>query len=360
MKPGRVLRMVAALLALGAASALLAEGAVRFRQWVRHGTASPIDEALAIDPETGLRVLIPNRVHGKIRVNSLGFRGPELVMPKPPGVVRLAFLGGSTTFCAEVGGNEVTWPHLVWASLEEALPDVQFDYVNTGVPGYGLEAILRTFTLRVQRLEPDVVVIYEATNDLSLDSRRLARDRQLIPDVPTQAGGLARYSLLWFLVDMNLSIRRLQATAESDAGKLVFDPRELSRGFEQRLRNTIHAAQEVAEVVAVVTFSPRIRRGQSVAERKQAAVTSLYYMPYMTLDGLVAGYEEYNRVIRSVAAETGAVLIGGEEQIPADDVHYNDSVHFRDTGSRAMAARVSQALLDAPPFRELVSARAGR
>ncbi len=84
-------------------------------------------------------------------------------------------------------------------------------------------------------------------------------------------------------------------------------------------------------------------------------MTSLYYMPYMTLDGLIAGFEEYNRVIRSVAAETGAVLIGGEELIPADELHYNDSVHLSDAGSRVMAARVAHALLDAPAFRQLVS-----
>jgi hypothetical protein len=78
-------------------------------------------------------------------------------------------------------------------------------------------------------------------------------------------------------------------------------------------------------------------------------------MPYMTIDGLISGYEEYNRVIREVAAHTGALYIGDEDRIPPDRAHYTDSVHFTDAGSRAMAVRVTEALLRAPAFRSLVA-----
>jgi lysophospholipase L1-like esterase len=350
--------MTLAILALGATGMLLVEGAVRVRQWMIIGRTGTIDEAFTIDPETGLRGLVPNFDRGRIRINALGFRSPELAQPKPPGVVRVAFLGGSTTYCAEVSGNELTWPHLVWQSLSAAFPAVRFDYVNAGVPGYGFDSILRNFTQRVQRLEPDVVVIYEAANDLAMDSRQLAREQHLVADALGEDGWLARHSLFWLLVEKNVRIWRLQASAERTTGKLVFDPGQLSRGFEQRLRDTIRAAQRGAAVVAVATFAPRLRRDQSAAEQRRAAVTSLYYMPHMTIAGLVAGFEEYNRVIRAVATETGAVLIAGDEQIAADDLHYADSVHFRDAGSRAMAARVTQALSAAPPFQTLVSCRA--
>jgi len=348
-------RTTVALLAVAAVGLLLAEGAVRARQWVITGRSGAINDALTIDPHTGLRSLVPNFDRGRIRINALGFRSPDLAAPKPAGVVRLAFLGGSTTYCAEVSGNELTWPHLVWHGLSAALPTVRFDYVNAGVPGYTFDSILQAFRKRVQPLRPDVVVIYEATNDLAMDSRQLAREQQLVTDTPEPAFWLARHSLLWLLLEKNMSIARLQASADGTTGKLAFDPRQLSRGFEQRLRETIRAAQSVAAVVAVATFAPRLRPGQSLTEQRRAAVTSLYYMPYLSLDGLLAGFAEYNRVIRAVAAETGALLIAGDDQIPADDLHYADSVHFRDAGSRAMAARVTQALLAAPPFQALVS-----
>src|SRR5688572_4445439 len=44
------------------------------------------------DRESGLRLPVPNSSQGKIRINSQGFRSPEVPVPKPPGTVRLAFL----------------------------------------------------------------------------------------------------------------------------------------------------------------------------------------------------------------------------------------------------------------------------
>src|SRR5262249_19237972 len=153
------LRTTLTMLVLGAMGLLAVEAAVRVRQWIILGRTGPIDDTLTIDPESGLRELVANFDHGRVRINALGFRSPELVQPKPAGLLRLAFLGGSTTYCAEVSGNEMTWPHLVWQSLRAALPAVRFDYLNAGVPGYRLEAIQRNFTQRVQRLQPDVVVL---------------------------------------------------------------------------------------------------------------------------------------------------------------------------------------------------------
>ena len=65
----------------------------------------------------------------------------------------------------------------------------------------------------------------------------------------------------------------------------------------------------------------------------------------------MAAFDRYNRIIAEVASETGAVLIGGEVMIPGDGEHFNDSVHFKDAGSRIMAQRVSEALLNIPGFR---------
>jgi len=56
-------------------------------------------------------------------------------------------------------------------------------------------------------------------------------------------------------------------------------------------------------------------------------------MPYMTTEGLLAGFDEYN----------------GE--------HFVDSVHFSDKGSRAMARRVVRALSGSERLEKLVGAR---
>ena len=82
------------------------EGAVRLRQWLQDGHSGKLADLFV--QEGDLRVLLPDARTRTISVNSLGFRGPPLTQPKPEGLLRIAFLGASTTFCAEVSGNNMT------------------------------------------------------------------------------------------------------------------------------------------------------------------------------------------------------------------------------------------------------------
>jgi len=325
---------------------LLAEGGIRLRQWLKHGQTGTVDSLLIEDPATRLAIPRPGSHNGgRIIINSLGFRGPELAVARPD--LRLAFLGASTTFCAEVSSNEATWPHLVYEKLKHALPDRRIDYVNAGVPGYVVETTLQNWQRRVAPLEPDIVVIYHATNDLAKDSRALARARGLVVD-PQEAkqSWLARHSMLWFLVEKNLAIRTAKQRAEAaNAPKLATLPPDIAEGFRHKLTRLVREVQASGARVVLPTFSHRLRRGQSPQEQLKAAESALYYMPYMSIEALLAGYEAYNTAIRQVAHETGALLIEDELSIPGDGTHFTDSVHFTNLGSAAMAERVARALL---------------
>ncbi len=337
------------------ALAALAEGAVRVRHYLKYGGFWGIESTYTVDEASGLRVPVPGLREGSIEINSRGFRGPEIVAHKTPSTLRLAFLGGSTTYCAEVSSNELTWPHLVWGSLQRQFDNIKLDYINAGVPGYNAAASLKNLEYRVAELQPEVVVIYHATNDLSSNSYRAAREQGLVEeqggDHPTW---LSRYSLLWYLAEKNgrILLRRNHSTASTE--KLSVESEILAEPFYKDLSELVAAAKRVAPVVVLVTFSHQLRHDQDPIRRAKAAETSLYYMPYMTVDGILAGFDAYNRVIREVASRSGAVLIDGETIIPADPIHFKDSVHFTDEGSRAMAARVVKGLLESPTFVQLV------
>ena len=154
--------------------ALGLEGGVRLRQWVRYGTLATTLHQLDFDPASGLRVPRPGVLKGRdvlIEVNDQGFRSPLLQLPKPDGRVRLAFLGGSTTFCAEASRNETTWPYLVWEGLAQRPGAPDLDYVNGGAGGFTLADSRANLEHRVGPTEPDIIVIYHATNDLAVGSR---------------------------------------------------------------------------------------------------------------------------------------------------------------------------------------------
>jgi len=343
-------------LSLGILVSLLAlvELAARARQYAKHGTFGAMHQFVK-DPISGLDIPPPGRATSHFTINELGFRGPLVEMPKPVGRTRLAFLGASTTFCAEATSEEKTWPARVAAALALQVPFGAVDYVNAGVGGFQMEQIAINLEKRVAPLEPDVIFIYEATNDLTKDTRELAVAQGVYTGHADEDSWLSRYSLAWYLLEKNLVMRTRKAGAAKQQAVVQLDPRELSRGYRARLSALVDAANARAKLVVLLTFSTQARRGQDPARLIEACNTSFYYMPYMTPELLLDGFDEYNRVMREVASEKGALLLDVAFAVPGDKEHFNDSVHFKDEGCAVFAQAVVAGLRASPRWRELAA-----
>ena len=342
---------VIALMALGA------ESLIRYRQAHKYGGIHTVEDMYTTDPALNLRIPRPGLVTGTVRIDSRGFRNDELIYPKPESLIRIAYLGASTTFCAEVSSNEKAWPHLATELLRKHFSNAALDYVNAAVPGYILETSERRLRSQVAQLKPDVIVIYHATNDLSGEMRDIAERQGIYKKGDIEESWLAKRSLLWNLVEKNLRIINSQNQAKAGKTSLAFDPDKIGEGFAKNLASLIRVAKKTAPVVAIPTFSIRIRAEQSSDEKITAAASSLYYMPFMTPDGLIQAFRRYNDIIRRVAAENDVVLVEAAEKIPADGDHFNDTVHFKDAGSAVMANLVGIALTQSSRFQALVDAK---
>jgi lysophospholipase L1-like esterase len=333
------------------------EGLVRLRQLIKHGTAAVTLYKTVVDPASGLHVPAAGPTTRTIWINSLGFRSPELVSPKPTSTIRLAFVGDSMTFCAEVSSNQATWPDRVWNTIQHASPEAKVDYVNAGVAGFTTVESLTNLRYRVEPLHPDVIIIDEGITDLTRDTRELAAEKGLFTGREGQPSFLGRWSLAWSLLEKNVK-RTIRVRRAGTDTRLKLSPEMLvSRGFEQRIRALVEESQRVAPVVAVATITYKARKNQTPEQQLHAAEWSLYYMPYMTADAIILGFEEYNREIRKVAAQTSAILIANEESIPADDQYFKDDVHLTDAGCALMARRVVSALTRSGAFQNLVASR---
>lgn len=341
------LSMVALLLGL-------AEAGVRFRQWLLYGSLGHFEKSYETDPKTGLRVPIAGLKTGNISINSLGFRGPEIEMPKPSGRIRIAFLGASTTYCAEVSSNDMVWPDLVAKILKKDYPDI--DYINGGVPGYDVSASIENLQTRIKSLNPDIIVIYHATNDLSKEVRELAELQEIhVPDISEENDWLSKKSLLWYLAKKNLKLRQYESRVLENQNRVNLTMDRLGGTFRTNLAKLIEMSKNVAPVVAIATFSYQVREDQSEEKQLKAANSALYYMPTMTPELLIRAFEKYNDIIRQLADKTQILLISGEMDIPGDSKYFNDTVHFKDPGSVLMAQRVSRTLSQSPLFERLLS-----
>ncbi len=109
----------------------------------------------------------PNLVRdGFKQHNSLGFRGPEIALPKPEGVYRILCLGGSTTYSAYVADPEQAYPRQLERILRDKLKTDKIEVVNGGITYATTAELLGTLALRGLQIEPDMVILNEGGNDI--------------------------------------------------------------------------------------------------------------------------------------------------------------------------------------------------
>ena len=96
--------------------------------------------------------------------NLLGFRGQEPEIPKPKGLYRVLCLGGSSTYGSGPTSDENTYPARLEFHLNR-MTGAEVEVVNLGVKGWTSTESLINLCLRGVELEPDLVLVYHATND---------------------------------------------------------------------------------------------------------------------------------------------------------------------------------------------------
>ena len=349
--------------------ALLAvcEVGLRARQWMRYGSfaASVRDPMLEYDPQADLLVPKPGyEVKGAridIKINSLGFRGDDFERRKPPHTVRIAALGASTTFCAEVSDNHKTWPHRLQEKLAGAYPGLKFEVINTAVGGYTAAENLRNLTHRVLPLEPDLAIYYEGNNEITKDTRQLALDRGLIASANPQALArtISNYSLLFDLTYKNLTILAGRHKIAATAQTIDSVPPDLPNHFIGQLdemRRTL-ASRDIPLVLS--TFIVKFRRNQPRATQLANADVEFYYMPWMSIDGMLSAMDIYNLAILDYGARSGLPVLDDRDAVPPDAEHFSDAMHFLDRGAEAMADRFFRYLRTSDELqRAIASARA--
>jgi lysophospholipase L1-like esterase len=96
--------------------------------------------------------------------NPKGYRGRDFSWQKPPGTVRVACLGGSTTW-------EGTYPEALERRLNAhsaggSTPGPAYEVLNFGAEAWSSAEILVNYVVRGLHADPDYVVFYEAVNDV--------------------------------------------------------------------------------------------------------------------------------------------------------------------------------------------------
>jgi hypothetical protein len=168
---------------------------------------------------------------------------------------------------------------------------------------------------------------------------------------------LSKYSLLVDLAYKNVVIAA-RSRARS-ARKIDRVPANLPDHFVEVL-DAMRADLEPRQVPLVLsTFLVKYRRDQDRATQIKNADVAFFYMPWMSIDGMLDAMDVYNQSILDYAKRRSLPVVDDREAIPPDAVHYSDCMHLLDPGSEAMAERFSRFLLDSRVLDRAVSAAGG-
>lgn len=306
----------------------------------------------------------PNFRKGPNTHNLLGYRSDEIVLPKPEGTLRIVCMGGSTTYSTSIKDNKMTYPAL----LEKELRDrgyTNVEVINAGVGAWTSYETLINFELRVIDLEPDIIIIYHAINDLrarfvwpheAYKGDNSGWSSPLTMEMPSifEYSSLLRYFMIRMgLVKPHSSIdRNLDRTAKTN----------LTDEFcKQKFKNTYPEGifKEVSAEQILMTNKPAYFRRNlehiiliANYRKIKTVLATFAYSPLFTDEPLVsseeciAGLSEMNQVIKNVAKETGVNLFDFADVFPIEKSYYTDGRHVNEKGSKLKAELFADYLIE--------------
>lgn len=294
--------------------------------------------------------LQPGYEHGPNRINSLGYRGEEFPREKPAGEYRIVCMGASTTF----GGGLVDWREAYPARLQDELLARGLGHVrvvNAGVSGYTSWETLANYLFRVSDLEPDLVIVYHAANDivarLTWPPETYRSDNSAFRAPASQVHWPALYehsdALRIVAVEAGLLVphsrldRLFGGRAEWHIGSRAFDDDELRRVlaanppryFERNLARLARAAHDDGARVLFLTFA----RCSGFPDQRESSSPAF-----------AEAFAEMNASLRAVAAATDSSLYDLAADYPDDRALFLDPVHMNAEGCARMAGLVAGAL----------------
>lgn len=309
-------------------------------QYDRYVLYTSIDpEDLAWTPHQYLNYYpTPNYRKGETSHNSLGYRNDEFPLDKPVDTYRIVALGGSTTYDVSIEDNRETFTAQLERLLRESYDYQNVEVINAGVPGYNSWEILINLEFRVLELKPDLVIIYEGTNDVHArlvepssyrgDNSGRRQPWQVIP-VP-----------LWERVTfLRILSRMANFTRQVSVDDFVSAPTYMSWPFEYRLDELNVEPAEILRENPPIYFRRNLESMLAIAREHEVAIMlatwahSPHLNDYASREDYQQGFKENNNVVREVATSHQVPLFDYAAVMPQDRQYWADGRHVNEAGA---------------------------
>lgn len=260
-------------------------------------------------------------------INNCGFRDRDIILPKPAGVYRILCIGASTT--EEGITNNHTYPARMEVLINRHFSSSVVDVVNCGISGMNSMKHWMRFPDYLA-LEPDMLVIYNATNDIC---------HQLLPRLvaeATEKQRLLRHSR--FIVEY---FNECLLPPDADISSFI---RELIMPY---LRHIIHEAHERGIKTTVCSFAAPRRPLLSWQEYAYFNYLTLrdWGGSYVTFDSYLRILDIYNGELKKLCDDEGSLYIPVAENLQGGASLFGDICHLREKGIMLKSQIVADTLI---------------
>ena len=307
--------------------------------WALHYTAPDL---YAYDT-TGVHG-IPNAHDGKFRMNSLGFRGPELERERES----IICFGASETFGPnESAGRE--FPRQLEADLNAGGPR-HYQVVNAGIPGMRLEDLHLARILRITK--PTYAIIYPTTGWVAwTDSQWNA----LHPTPSSKNPPRDTWGRVRILARVSTAIHQALPPVvqtefqrrEAMASAVALKARPTSRvpeanipAFQRDMERTLDALVRAHVKPILVTHATRF--GPQGRYQDAELINFLRYYPVFTVAGFFDAETRMNHVVKELGKRYHAPVVDAAEKVPPGPADFYDFFHFTDQGSAQIASLLAR------------------
>jgi lysophospholipase L1-like esterase len=348
--------------------ALVLIGAIAILETVlRAGFAEEVNEAARQHPPHPFLQVMASSL---VAVNRHGFRGDPIEQHKAPRTFRIFTLGGSTTLGIGTPSYEDSYPFKLQTMLRQRYPDVTIEVQNAGNAWYTTAHLLINYQMLVRPFEPDLIVVFEAINDLYRSfSPPWWAVGEFKPDYSHYLGPYIRFlgpavgprasASRWSVSDL-LVWRRLREDLLGEPSPYRFDARNFER-LRTRLRartvTTFRSLDSYRNYYGLLIRNIQADRRTMVMASQPYIYSealppevrdSLFFAHvfcaengfYPTMESMMSAMRTFNNAAEALANAKDVPFLDFERAVPKTRAYFSDDVHLTAAGNEVLARMV--------------------
>lgn len=268
--------------------------------------------------------------------NSLGFRGPEIIIPKPQKIYRIVTLGGSTTYTVRVKSWKKDFARQLENELQSKFNSKNIEVINGGMVGWSSWESLINLQFNILDLKPNLIIIYHGTNDVHT---RLVNPQYYKGD---NSGGKKQWNNKQIPFFFHSTFLRLVTGTNpiNDLSWFVSSPYTAglttNTGFIKQLNGT---PMDTLNKNKPIYFERNLRNMIAISKANNISVLlstwahSNLFNDYAATPHYEFGFKENNDVVRKVGKTYNVFFYDFASDMPNDIQYWFDGRHVNEKGA---------------------------